>query len=124
LVQEYFAFPDKFHFFDLIFAERTALPNTRDCKIIILFGQKPDKPVSVKPTTLKLGCTPRRNALRGAVQAIEYQGSWVKVTLGTPETEKVVANLTERDFFGTPFTVGDSVVATWAAADVHCVHVA
>jgi putative spermidine/putrescine transport system ATP-binding protein len=66
----------------------------------------------------------RRNALRGAVQAIEYQGSWVKVTLGTPETEKVVANLTERDFVGTPFTVGDSVVATWAAADVHCVHVA
>jgi putative spermidine/putrescine transport system ATP-binding protein len=66
----------------------------------------------------------RRNALRGAVQAIEYQGSWVKVTLGTPEADKVVANLTERDFFGTPFTVGDSVVATWAAADVHCVHVA
>lgn len=58
LVQEYFAFPDKFHFFDLVFTERTELPTTKDARIIILFGQKPDKPVSVKPTTLKLGCTP------------------------------------------------------------------
>ncbi len=58
LVQEYFAFPDKFHFFDLLFTERTELPAGKEARIIVLFGQKPDKPVSVKASTLKLGCTP------------------------------------------------------------------
>lgn len=55
LIQEYFSFPEKFHFFDI---EMPELPAERDAKIIILFDEKPTGGVAVRPGTLQLGCTP------------------------------------------------------------------
>ncbi|MBL26658.1 MAG: Fe3+/spermidine/putrescine ABC transporter ATP-binding protein [Rhodospirillaceae bacterium] len=47
------------------------------------------------------------------VQAIEYQGYFVKVMLDAIGDDEFVAYVTERDFFSDPLKVGDIVVATW-----------
>ena len=49
------------------------------------------------------------------VRAVEYQGYFVKVMLDLLGDVEFVAYVSERDFFADPFTVGDIVVATWAA---------
>ena len=59
------------------------------------------------------------NAIGGTVQAIEYQGAYVKVTLQRPGHEDVVAHVAESDFFTQHLGMGDRVVARWAAEDVH-----
>jgi type VI secretion system protein ImpG len=55
IIQEYFAFPDKFHFFDIEFG---LLPAGRTCDIVILLGQRPPASVGIRNTTFMLGCTP------------------------------------------------------------------
>jgi putative spermidine/putrescine transport system ATP-binding protein len=59
------------------------------------------------------------NAVTGKVRAIEYQGSWVKVTLDGAGGEDFVVNVSDSEFFAEPVAAGDAVVARWAAADVH-----
>jgi putative spermidine/putrescine transport system ATP-binding protein len=59
------------------------------------------------------------NAVAGKVQAIEYQGSWVKVTIVDASPEEFVVNLPDGEFFGDPLAAGDSVIAHWAPHDVH-----
>ena len=58
------------------------------------------------------------NALFGEVHAIEYQGSYVKVTIQRPTGEEFVANVIDDDFFRDPLDIGDSVLASWSARDV------
>ena len=58
------------------------------------------------------------NALVGEVHAIEYQGSYVKVTIQRPTGEEFVANVIDDDFFRDPLDIGDSVLARWSARDV------
>jgi TOBE domain-containing protein len=53
------------------------------------------------------------------VRAIEYQGTWVKVTLEGVNGEDFVANMLDSEFFGDPFNSGDVVRAYWMASDVH-----
>jgi len=66
------------------------------------------------------GAPPERtNALVGAVHAIEYQGSYVKVTIDVPGREPFVANVTDGRFFADPVDIGDPVQASWAPEDVH-----
>jgi type VI secretion system protein ImpG len=55
IIQEYFAFPEKFHFFDI---ELGLLPAGRTCDIVILLGQRPPASVGIRNTTFLLGCTP------------------------------------------------------------------
>ena len=59
------------------------------------------------------------NVVSGAVHAIEYQGSYVKVTIDVPRSEQFVANLADHVFFATPLDIGDAVLARWATEDVH-----
>jgi putative spermidine/putrescine transport system ATP-binding protein len=58
------------------------------------------------------------NEIEGVVDATEYQGSFVKVTVdlggGT-----FVANLPDSDYFAAPVDKGDSVIASWNTADVN-----
>jgi putative spermidine/putrescine transport system ATP-binding protein len=57
------------------------------------------------------------NQLNGTVTAIEYQGSYVKVSI---EAEGAfVANVSDRDYFAEPVDSGDPIVASWNTADVH-----
>ena len=58
------------------------------------------------------------NALRGVVHAIEYQGSYVKVTLDIPGWPEFVAYVSDERFFAAPVDIGDAVVARWSAQDV------
>jgi putative spermidine/putrescine transport system ATP-binding protein len=58
------------------------------------------------------------NSLLGEVHAIEYQGSYVKVTIERPSGEEFVANIIDSDFFRDPLDIGDSVLARWSAQDV------
>ena len=59
------------------------------------------------------------NVLAGTVHAIEYQGSYVKVTIDVPGREQFVANLAAHAFLIAPLDIGDAVVARWATENVH-----
>jgi putative spermidine/putrescine transport system ATP-binding protein len=59
------------------------------------------------------------NRVRGKVHAIEYQGSYAKVTIDLPQSEEFVANLSDVDFLRAPVEIGDEVVARWSAAQIH-----
>jgi hypothetical protein len=67
----------------------------------------------------RCGASATPNAIGGTVQAIEYQGSYVKVTIQRPGHEDVVAHLADSAFFTECLNIGDRVVAQWAAEDVH-----
>jgi putative spermidine/putrescine transport system ATP-binding protein len=58
------------------------------------------------------------NAMTGEVHAIEYQGSYVKVTLDVPGWPDFVANVSDAEFFAAPADLGDRVLAHWSARDV------
>ncbi len=58
------------------------------------------------------------NAMTGEVHAIEYQGSYVKVTLDVPGWPDFVANVSDAEFFAAPVDIGDRVLAHWSARDV------
>ena len=59
------------------------------------------------------------NTICGTVQAVEYQGAYVKVTIQRPGHEDFVAHLADSDFFTRQVNIGDRVVARWAVEDVH-----
>jgi len=58
------------------------------------------------------------NALSGTVRAIEYQGSWVKVTIDSKGAGEFVANLPDAAYFARPVAPGDAVVARWPTAEI------
>jgi putative spermidine/putrescine transport system ATP-binding protein len=53
-------------------------------------------------------------SISSRVQAIEYQGYFVKVMIDSAEGDAFIAYVPERKFFSDPFDVGDVVLATWA----------
>ena len=59
------------------------------------------------------------NTLLGEVHAIEYQGTYVKVTLDIEGWPDFVANVTDERFFAEPVDIGDKVLARWSPNDVH-----
>jgi putative spermidine/putrescine transport system ATP-binding protein len=59
------------------------------------------------------------NALPGLVEAVEYQGSYVKVTLATATAEEFIVNEPEAAFFASPVARGDRAVASWQPDQVH-----
>jgi putative spermidine/putrescine transport system ATP-binding protein len=59
------------------------------------------------------------NTVSGKVRAIEYQGTWVKVTLEGATSEDFVVNLPDTEFFADPVNPGDAVWAYWKPLDVH-----
>jgi putative spermidine/putrescine transport system ATP-binding protein len=78
--------------------------------------------VSVRRDRIHLtrqGATGTVNAVTGNVRAIEYQGTWVKVTLEGAASEDFVVNLPDTEFFADPVNPGDTVRAYWKPLDVH-----
>jgi putative spermidine/putrescine transport system ATP-binding protein len=59
------------------------------------------------------------NSASGRVQAVEYQGAFVRVTLDVGTTEAFVAQVPDDAFFRAPLAPGDRAVARWSAADAH-----
>jgi len=56
---------------------------------------------------------PAMSSLGARVQAVEYQGYFVKVLLDVGTADEFVVYVSEREFFRAPFDVGDAVSATW-----------
>jgi putative spermidine/putrescine transport system ATP-binding protein len=65
------------------------------------------------------GDAPGANAVIGRVSAIEYQGTWLKITIDEACAEEFVANVPDHIFFADPLKVGDLVLAQWDAQEVH-----
>jgi len=61
----------------------------------------------------------RGNLLSGKVQAIEYQGNWVKITVNRGDGDRCVAVIEDQEYFENPAYVGDDVNVTWSASDTH-----
>jgi putative spermidine/putrescine transport system ATP-binding protein len=59
------------------------------------------------------------NTVRGRVSAMEYQGSWLKITLEDACGEEFVVNQADSIFFSDPLTLGDLVLAQWQPEEVH-----
>ncbi|MDO9712916.1 ABC transporter ATP-binding protein [Paracraurococcus lichenis] len=57
------------------------------------------------------------NILRGWVEAVEYQGAFVKVMVKTPLPDEFIAYVAEREFYRDPLEVRAPVLATWSAED-------
>ena len=55
----------------------------------------------------------------GVVHSIEYQGTWVKVTMAKDNGELIVPNLDEKDYFKDPVDMGDKIMASWEKKDLH-----
>ncbi len=62
--------------------------------------------------------TANTNEISGVVEATEYQGSYVKVTLNVGGGI-FVANIADGDYFAEPVTSGDRVTARWNTEDVN-----
>jgi putative spermidine/putrescine transport system ATP-binding protein len=62
---------------------------------------------------------PEVNTVHGRVSAMEYQGSWLKITLEDACGEEFVVNQADSVFFADPLDVGDAVTATWLPQEVH-----
>ena len=58
------------------------------------------------------------NSIPGVVEATEYQGSYVKVTLDVGGGI-FVANISDGAYFAEPVAMGDPVIASWKTEDVH-----
>ncbi len=63
------------------------------------------------------------NCLLGEVRGIEYQGTWVKVTMVRKDGSQLVAALNEVDYFSDPMKLGDTIKAEWATTDAHMLRV-
>jgi putative spermidine/putrescine transport system ATP-binding protein len=63
------------------------------------------------------------NCVTGPIRAIEYQGTFVKVTLAADAAagSEFVVYLEEGGYFRTPFMVGEPVACSWNAEDAQMV---
>jgi putative spermidine/putrescine transport system ATP-binding protein len=59
------------------------------------------------------------NTVSGRVSAIEYQGTWLKVSIEDASSEGFVANVPDAEFFADPLKLGDAVIARWQADQLH-----
>lgn len=62
---------------------------------------------------------PELNSIQGRVGALEYQGSWLKITVEDATGEEFVVNQLDNVYFRDPLNVGDAVVGTWAPEELH-----
>jgi putative spermidine/putrescine transport system ATP-binding protein len=62
---------------------------------------------------------PGVNAVIGRVAAIEYQGTWLKITLEEACGEEFVVNVPDSIFFADPLSVGEPALAQWDAGEIH-----
>ena len=83
-----------------------------------LFGSIRRDRISVSKAHGCAATSDKVNSLVGEVHAIEYQGSYVKVTIERPSGDEFVANIVDNEFFRDGLDIGDRVVAHWSAHDV------
>lgn len=70
LLQEYFAFPDKFMFFELAGLRPGDLGEARDAQLYLLFDDQPRTRLQFRAQTLRLNCAPVINLFRRTSEPI------------------------------------------------------
>ena len=58
------------------------------------------------------------NSVAGTVRMVEYQGTWVKISIELADREEFAVNMADDRFFADPVTEGDKVIARWSADSV------
>lgn len=79
-------------------------------------------PVAVRADRTRLSRTPLPAAdtvLPATVRGVEYQGSYVLLTLASEPVAEFNVMLTESEFDAAPWSPGDAACAHWRAEDVH-----
>jgi putative spermidine/putrescine transport system ATP-binding protein len=102
--------------------EQYAVPipqQTAGADAVVVFSMPRDRLEVTKAPQRVTHLPAETNAICGTVRAIEYQGSYVKVTIQRSGHEDFVANLAGSDFFTKQVDIGDRVVARWSVEDVH-----
>ncbi|MFV2034376.1 MAG: ABC transporter ATP-binding protein, partial [Halocynthiibacter sp.] len=59
------------------------------------------------------------NSIEGTVEATEYQGNFVKVSVRIDGQEIFVSYVSDQSYFAKPVNPGDRVTLSWNSADVH-----
>jgi putative spermidine/putrescine transport system ATP-binding protein len=86
---------------------------------VVWFAVRRDR-IELAKVSQDFGCAAAGpNALCGTVQALEYQGSYVKVTIHRAGHEDLIAHFSDHAFFLMQMQRGDRVVARWSVEDVH-----
>jgi len=87
------------------------------------FAVRRDRVQLARPAAASAGLV---NAVAGTVRAVEYQGTYVKVTLALAMSpgavngaDEFVAYVEEGRYFHDPLAPGEAVVASWALEEVH-----
>jgi putative spermidine/putrescine transport system ATP-binding protein len=57
--------------------------------------------------------------VEGRIQAIEYQGAFVRVTLDLGRDEAFVAQVSDDAFYRAPLRLGEAAAASWSDTDAH-----
>ena len=85
--------------------------------------QGPAGAFAVRADRLRLGraaASPSAGpGLAAVVRSVEYQGTFVQLTLDGGAGSEITATLDEPTFDATPFQPGDPVAVSWSEADVH-----
>jgi putative spermidine/putrescine transport system ATP-binding protein len=94
-------------------------PRSASVDSVISFSIRRDR-IAVAKMPLEAAVAPAdRISVCGTVDAIEYQGSYVKVTIHRAGHDAFIAHLPDRDFFAQPVQQGDRVRARWSIDEVH-----
>jgi len=141
LLQEYFAFSDKFLFFELVQLERLVLTEgQRDFEVLLLLDTRPDKILNLDKDSFRLGCVPIVNLfpklsepLRLHQRQTEYRlvpdmrlerfteiHSILKVTAFSEQTQK--STVLQPFFSFTHETTGQPHRAFWYARRAPTLH--
>jgi putative spermidine/putrescine transport system ATP-binding protein len=86
---------------------------------VVWFAVRRDRIELADASQVSVAAAAEPNTVSGMVQAIEYQGSYVKVTIHRSGHEDVIAHLSDRAFFPMQVHLGDPMVARWSVEDVH-----
>ncbi len=76
-------------------------------------------PIAVRADRVKVSAATPSGDLTATIRAVEYQGSFVHVSLEANTASELTALLSEQTFDAAPIRPGDSVSVSWSEADVH-----
>ena len=78
----------------------------------------PEGKIALRSDELKL-TVPEGARLQGRITGVEYQGTHVALTAAIAGDQEVTALLTDRDFFGAPKDMGETVGLDWNSVAAH-----
>jgi putative spermidine/putrescine transport system ATP-binding protein len=93
--------------------EKILLPATAPIGSTVYCSIRRDR-IEVSRAPAVLDVDGQVNAILGSIHAIEYQGSYVKLTIDVASGEEFVAHVPDEIFFAESLDIGDRVMARWS----------